>query len=88
MGWVDSFTVAVLVVVGTLTFIVERLRRESGSVIALNTIGVVIFYFGIRWAVSVGEGAFGPMAAASLGTLLFTTGYERSRSARISARQV
>lgn len=88
MGWVDPFTVAVVVVVGTLTFIVERLRRESPLVIALNTIGVAIFYFGIRWSLSVGAEAFGPMAAASLGTLLFTTGYERSRSARRNARQV
>jgi hypothetical protein len=88
MGWVDSSTVAVLVAIGTLTFVVERLRRESPAVIALNTIGVVIFYFGIRWSFEVGDEAFGPMVAASLGTLLFTTGYERSRRARAGARQV
>jgi uncharacterized membrane protein len=88
MGWVDSFTVAVLVSIGALAFIVGLLRRESRSVIALNTIGVVIFFFAIRWTTHVGEEAFGPMAAASLGAILFTMGSERSRIARATAPQV
>ena len=86
MEWVDPSTVVLVVLVATLVFIVGRLRREPPSLVAMNTIGTAIFFFGIRWAIGVGEEAFGPMAAASLGAILFTMANERSRTALAKAR--
>lgn len=74
--------------VGTIAFgvIAGRVRREAPFVIALNTAGALLFLGGIRWAMSLGDEAVGPLFAASLGAILFTMGSERHRSAAAKAQ--
>jgi len=84
-GRISPYTIILVAALVAFGIVVGRMRRESRYVIALNTVGVVLFFVGMAWASSLGQEAFGAMAVATLGAILFTMGSERSRVAR-SAR--
>jgi hypothetical protein len=86
MGWLGPLEIALGIGIIALGVIAGRVRRETPFVVALNTAGTLIFLGGIRWAMSLGDEAVGPVFAASLGAILFTMGSERHRSATARAQ--
>ena len=82
MPWVSAYTVVLVVSLGALGLLVGRMRGESWAVIALNTVGAILFFFGLAWSTTLEPQAFGAVAVATLGAILFTMGSERSRVAR------
>jgi len=80
MDWLSPFVIVTLVAVVALSIFFGRLRRDRPSVIALNTVGFVLFLIGLRMAANVD--AFNAVAVATLGAVLFTMGSERSRAER------
>ena len=79
MDWINPYTIGLGVFVVVLQFIVGRLRRQPGLVIAMNTAGELCLLAGIFWAISIGGGAFGAVAIATFGFVLYGMATERSR---------
>lgn len=80
MPWISPYVMVLGIALAGVSVFVGLLRRDSRYVILLNTVGVVLFSFGLAWSNSLGQQAFGAVAAASLGAILWTMGSERSRA--------
>jgi len=80
MEWFTPWLAVLTVVFVVLSILIGLVRHHSPKVISLETGGFVLFMLGLFWAASVSDAAALAAGAASLGSLLFTLGAERSRT--------
>lgn len=81
MTWLPSAIVAGLVV-AVLAVVIGRVRHDPWRSIVLNAVGYPLFLIGLGAASEVSVQAFWAAAAASLGSLLFTTADRGRRDVR------
>jgi hypothetical protein len=84
MQWISAYSIVLVVFLVAVGVLVGRMRGESRSMIAMNIVGTLLFLGGIAWSISLGQQAFGAVAVATLGVVLFSMASERSRGARAS----
>jgi hypothetical protein len=82
MDWVSPWVIVPGVAVVAFSILIGRMRRQTPWIIALDTSGYVLFSFGLFLASNLGGQALFAAGAASLGALMFTTAYERHRTAK------
>jgi hypothetical protein len=79
MLWISPYSIVLAVALVAFGLLVGRIRGNSRSVTALNTVGVLLFFIGLAWASNLGQQAFGAVAVGSLGAILLTMRSERGR---------
>lgn len=81
MAW-PSWTIALALVTVVMAVGVGRFRHDPSATIVLNALGFPLLLIGLGVAIEVSPQAFWAAAAASLGSLLFTTADQHRRTPR------